>query len=270
MFSSGGEPAQTDDYDDCIAHADKNFADFLQLLASQGLAESTIVVFSADHGEAFLDHDNMVTHGGPPYAELIHVPLVVSWPGVLPAGKVFNESVSLLDVAPTILDYAGIPIPAQFQGMSLRGLIEGTGTGLFQDRTVFSYGERFLFGQDGEQFIALHAGVPLMILSPRFFRYVYEELYSDTFSAVKPPWALYCQYPNGPQHLYNLVLDPAEAEDVAQQQPQIVKEMRDQIEGYRRHEAELSIQLGTSASDRPEEFDNAHKETLRALGYLGR
>jgi len=92
---------------------------------------------------------------------------------------------------------------------------------------------------------------------------------NDVFSAVKMPWALWRKYPAGPLRLYNLALDPKEAEDVAAQHPDIVKEMSGQIEGYRGHEEELSVQLGTSGGDQRNTFDRSQKEALEALGYLG-
>ncbi len=269
MFTSGSAPAPVDYYDECIAFSSKNFGDFLQRLTTLGLAENTIVMFSSDHGEALLEH-GFDGHGGAPYIELTHVPLIISWPGMFPAGKVFNDNVCHLDVAPTILDYAGVPIPAQFQGMSLRGLLEGTGVRRFQDRTVFSCGADSPFPLAWEKllrtaFIHLLSGD-----DPMLARHFYEGYYDQVISAVKSPWAFVSQYPYGPRHLYNLALDPREAEDVASQNPEIAQAMSGQVEEYRAHEAELSAQLGTAAAGSHETFDDSQKEALKAMGYLGR
>ncbi len=267
MFSAGTAPSLMDDYDDCIAHADRNFGDVLKKLSELGLADNTLVIFSADHGEAFREHDNLKEHGGAPYAELIRVPLVVSWPGVLPAGKVFDETVCLLDMAPTLLDYAGVPVPAQFQGGSLRGLIEGTGAGPFQERTVFSQGRGSSWPRVCD-LVVCSTLASLMPVNPKLARGLQDGYFDEVFSAVKAPWALICQYPNGPKRLYNLAVDPAEAEDVAVQHPQIVNAMKVQIDAHRIHEAELSAQLGKSTAEKRDAFDNAQKEELQSLGYL--
>jgi len=268
MFSSGETPAPKDFYDDGVAHAGKNFGDLLEKLATMGLSENTLVIFCADHGEAFLEH-GMITHGGAPYMELIHVPLLVSWPGVLPAGKNFGEAVSLLDIAPTILDYAGIPIPAQFQGMSLRGLIEGTGAGAFQERTVFSHGKGSIFEPATDELAEHFLIGPMMGISPKLLRLMYTAYFDDVFSAVKPPWALWRKQTNGPVHLYNLAADPGEMQDVAEQNPDIVKAMSEQVDGYRRHEADLSAQLGTSEDSPRNTMDRDQREALKTLGYFG-
>ena len=57
------------------------------------------------------------------YREVMEVPLIFHWPGKIPEGGVIKGQVRLIDVAPTILDFAGIPPPAQIQGSSLRSLI---------------------------------------------------------------------------------------------------------------------------------------------------
>ncbi len=268
MFSSGNAPVPADYYDDGVAHANKDFEEVLAQVKALGLAENTIVIFSADHGEAFLEH-GMITHGGAPYVELIHVPLVISWPGVLPAGKVFNETVSLLDVAPTILDYASIPIPPQFQGLSLRGLMEGTDARPFQERTVFSHGVGSFFAPSTDELVEHFFLGPMMGISPKLLRFVYTRYFDDVFSAVRLPWALWRKYPDGPTHLYNLELDPGEAADVASQHPETVSQMSGLIDEHRRHEAELSLQLGTSGNGERNTIDAGQKEALEALGYLG-
>ncbi len=267
-FSSGSAPPELDNYDDGIAYASKNFDDVLKKLATLGLTDNTLVIFSADHGEAFLEHDSEDRHGNSPYMEEIHVPLVISWPGMLPAGMSFGQTVSLLDVAPTILDYAGIPIPPQFQGMSLRGLVEGTGVRPFQERTVFSCGLNSPWPLAINQ-LAQFAFFSLVDVSPRLARFMYDVNFEYVYSAVKSPWALWRNCTSGPTHLYNLALDPKESTDVAEQNPEVVQTMSGEIDEYLRQQAELSMQLGTTDADKRNTFGAAQKETIKALGYLG-
>lgn len=80
-----------------------------------------VVAFTADHGEEFGDHGQF-SHHGTFHDEVVHVPLVVH--DGEHAGR-FDEMVGLLDVAPTLVDAAGLPVPEEFHGYSLRRLYDG-------------------------------------------------------------------------------------------------------------------------------------------------
>lgn len=93
-----------------VAHLDHHVGRVLDELERLGLAESTVVVFTSDHGRLLGDHwlDNM-----PPahFDEVLRVPSLWRYPGRFPAGVVSDALVSHLDFAPTILALAGVPIP---------------------------------------------------------------------------------------------------------------------------------------------------------------
>jgi arylsulfatase A-like enzyme len=87
-------------------------------LRDLGLAERTLLVVTADHGEALGDEDDgTFLHGHSLYEELVHVPIVLSLPWSK-GGHRIADVVSAVDLAPTILDLAGIPIPESFTGTS--------------------------------------------------------------------------------------------------------------------------------------------------------
>jgi arylsulfatase A-like enzyme/4-amino-4-deoxy-L-arabinose transferase-like glycosyltransferase len=91
---------------------------------SRAFGDELLVVVTADHGEEFLEHGSLM-HSRTLYDELLHVPLLVRGAG-LPAGKRVREMVSLMDVAPTLLDWAGVPAPPGLDGRSLLPLARGT------------------------------------------------------------------------------------------------------------------------------------------------
>jgi arylsulfatase A-like enzyme len=98
---------------------------------SRAFGDDLLVVVTSDHGEEFLEHGSLM-HSRTLYDELLHVPLVLRGGG-LPTGKRVREMVSLMDVAPTLLDWAGAPVPAGLDGRSLLPLVRGTearGSGL--------------------------------------------------------------------------------------------------------------------------------------------
>ena len=107
-------------YDAEVAEVDVQVRSLQNLFKLYHLVDPIFVVL-ADHGEEFGDHGGML-HGQTLYEEVIHVPLVVVAPGVAKGGDV-TETVSLIDVAPSLLDLAEISRPASFRGRSLRGLL---------------------------------------------------------------------------------------------------------------------------------------------------
>lgn len=111
-------------YDENLAFADHQVGRLVAGLRELGLLDSTILVVSADHGEAFGDHDELL-HGTSLYDDQIHVPLVVRFPpemGLAPDRR--DEPVELLDVLPTLLEAVGVP-RSPLDGESLMGLLHG-------------------------------------------------------------------------------------------------------------------------------------------------
>jgi arylsulfatase A-like enzyme len=105
-----------DKYDGAVAYTDHELGKFVDALDRLGLADRTVVVITADHGEPLLQRGEFM-HGKSLYEELVRVPLLVLMPGAGPARR--EEIVSLIDLAPTLADVAHIPVPAQFLGKSL-------------------------------------------------------------------------------------------------------------------------------------------------------
>ena len=105
-----------DVYDAEVAQVDDGIAWLVRALTRLGILDDTVIVVTADHGEELLDHGG-TSHGQTLYDEVVHVPLVIAAPGE--QGVVDDDTVALVDVAPTILDFAGIPAPAEYEGHSL-------------------------------------------------------------------------------------------------------------------------------------------------------
>jgi len=107
-----------DAYASTVRYLDRQLGAFLAELPPQA-----VVAFTADHGEAFGEHDGCWGHGLTVYREAVHVPLLLRGPGV-PRGVEDARAVQLLDLAPTLLDLAGCPAPP---GMAGRSLLRGGG-----------------------------------------------------------------------------------------------------------------------------------------------
>lgn len=110
-------------YDAEIRYTDDQIRELFDALEQRGRLRNTLVILTADHGEAFLEHDQL-DHGHTLYEELVRVPLIVVPPGDAPQPRRLEGLTELIDLAPTILDYVGAAAPASFQGQSLRPRIE--------------------------------------------------------------------------------------------------------------------------------------------------
>jgi hypothetical protein len=109
-------------YDGAALYADSEIEKLLMELEGRGVPKESVLVYSADHGEGFLEHGRFL-HAGTVYRELTRVPLALRLPGIEPGRR--QEVVSLLDLAPTLLETLGIPRPGSFQGRSLVPLLTG-------------------------------------------------------------------------------------------------------------------------------------------------
>lgn len=104
---------------------DKYIGHILDKLDELGLADDTLVVFTTDHGHFFGQH-GLQAKGGFMYEDLIKLPFIARYPGRIPAGHRSDAIQSLVDLAPTFLSFAGLPIPHAMTGVDQSGVWAGT------------------------------------------------------------------------------------------------------------------------------------------------
>jgi len=127
------------DYARCVAGVDRGLGELLDFLEESGLAANTVVVLTSDQGFFLGEHgwyDKRFM-----YEEALRVPLVVAWPGVVPAGRVDRHLVQNLDLAPTFLELAGQAVPAGMPGRSLVPLFRGEEPPAWRDAIYYHYYE---------------------------------------------------------------------------------------------------------------------------------
>lgn len=105
-----------------VAGVDDNVGRLLDYLDESGLTDNTVVIYSSDQGWYLGEHGWYDKRWM--YEESLITPLIVRWPGVVSAGSVSNAMVSNLDFAATFLDIAGVDVPADIQGQSLKPILE--------------------------------------------------------------------------------------------------------------------------------------------------
>lgn len=174
-----------------VSQIDHNVGLVLRELETLGLASRTIVVYTADHGEMMGEHGAW-TKGGTGYEPTIRVPLIIRLPGIIPAGTRVNELACSIDLLPTLLDAAGLKIPANIQGKSLLLLPQGKTSGW----RTYAFSE--LGGNIDSQVVAVTSKTHkyVRINKGKGGKIEYEQV----FDLVKDPW-----------ETRNMVSDPAYA-----------------------------------------------------------
>ena len=215
-------------YDTQVSYVDGVLGSFWSYLEKRRLLETCLIVFTSDHGEGLGDHGES-THGFFIYQSTLRVPLIFRFPdnsGVAP-GRV-DEPVSLLDVAPTILQYVGLRRPAEFQGTDLSRVLNPKG----ENPEAEIYSES-LFARNYFGCSALE--------SLRLGRYKF-------IDAPKP-------------ELYDLALDPGEKRNLYEQRRSYAAALRGRLQAVRsRFRADHAMERTI--------LEPEAVAALRSLGYL--
>lgn len=106
----------------CLAAVDDGLGKIIELLRERGTLDNTIIVFTSDNGYFHMEHRRWDKRLA--YEESLRIPLLVVYPGRIKAGSTVTQLVTNADFAPTILSYAGIAVPSQMQGASMKPLFE--------------------------------------------------------------------------------------------------------------------------------------------------
>jgi len=187
-FSNFGHAAR-DLYDGEVAFTDFHIGRVLRALAASTVAERTAVVLTGDHGEAFGEH-GVYFHGREVWDEIVRVPLLIYVPGV--RSRRIARPVSQVDLAPTILDLAGLPEDPDARGQSL--LPE-------------------LFGAQLPQ-------RPILIDQPK------NPYYPPKRAFIDGAYKLHHAIDSNAYRLFDLAHDPGETEDLAGSDPELLRKVR--------------------------------------------
>lgn len=112
-------------YDGEIKYWDDRLGELKTALQNQQITDNALIVVTADHGDMFGEH-NKWTHANCLYEEVLRVPLLMRYSGVITAGQTVDSPVQNMDLMPTILDYAGLAVPPGLRARSVRPVLEGS------------------------------------------------------------------------------------------------------------------------------------------------
>jgi arylsulfatase A-like enzyme len=127
-------------YDSTVSYNDHVLGQLLATLSDKKLRDETLIVVTADHGEALWEYGH-AGHGSTIHQELVAVPLLIHYPPLFGKGVVVKQGVDTLSIMPTLLDAIGAPIPETVQGESLLPLTQGIGAGYPRPAIASQYEE---------------------------------------------------------------------------------------------------------------------------------
>jgi arylsulfatase A-like enzyme len=207
FFASWMPPGITDknyviaQYDGAIAYMDACIQTIFTALEVHGVLDETIIVVNGDHGETLYEHECWFDHHGM-YDNVLHVPLIIRYPGKVPAGKRVKGFNQHKDLMPTLLELANIKAKGlKFDGRSLMQLVRGE---------VASFESEF---------------------------YITECTWMRKHGWRTPQWklmiALEPDFHFKPEiELYNLIEDPEENNNLAQKHPEVVALLRQRMDAH--------------------------------------
>jgi arylsulfatase A-like enzyme len=207
-------------YDGEINYVDHEMGRLLETLDYLNLSNNTIVIFTSDHGDELLEH-GWFAHVVTSYQEIIHVPLIIRFPGIKNS-RIKNLAQSI-DIMPTILDSLNITTPSQVQGVSLLPLIK-------EGKNVNSYA--YSEGADGYRKAIIDENLT--------WKYIYN---------VK----------NKKEELYNLENDPLEQNNLIDESPEVAENLREELSRWMEENERLAESYSSSEAELKNETKEALK-----------
>ncbi len=211
-----------------ISYTDACIGQVIQTLKRLDLYDSTMIIVTGDHGEGLGEHGEKM-HGYFIYHSTTKVPLIIKLPGKREPKRI-HEKVGLVDIMPTVLAQAGLPVPNEVQGMDLSPFMSGETV-----RTT----ERRLYS--GTLVPTKYGCTPLLAIETDDWKYI---------QTAEP-------------ELYDLIRDPGEKNNLYDEQPQHARRLQAGLREI------LERHLRTGRDENTALSDTVSLERLRQLGYTG-
>jgi arylsulfatase A-like enzyme len=227
-----------DTYDARLASYDQAIATMLAALEARGLRDRTVVILTSNHGQDLFEH-GLVGHGSILYQSVLQVPLLVVDPTLEGRSGSIDAPVQGVDLAPYLLERAGIPASASMDGRSFMALLQDP-EAPWPARPAVSVANRYgLALRQGDHKIVRHTLDPL--------HNGYKPMQGE-----RPAWP-----PSTVTQLFDLAADPGEQRDLAGVEPEILATMQAELDGWA---AFLEQRSGGSAPQDAPELQQALKD----------
>jgi len=215
-------------YDRVLSSVDLAVGRLFDFLRTQSLYNDALIVVASSHGQSLGAHGED-THGIFLYDETIHVPLILKLPGNQMARRKVTNRARLLDVAPTVLELAGVPVSSQMQGQSLQRIAQ---TSSQTDQPAYARSDLAQQGFGSSQLESWRTGKYLYIRAPQ-------------------------------PELYDLSSDPSASHNLAQSSKATLETMAAQLQAL---DARLAKEPGNSTASG---LTSSEMQKLASLGYVG-
>ncbi len=230
-------------YDGGICYLDHHLGELIDFLQCKGIFENTLLIILSDHGDNFGEH-GLAGHQFCLYDSLLHVPLIMVYPNVIPSGRRISSLVSTIDIFPTILDILNIK--------GYRNDIQGRSLFPFKNRRIHD----FIYAECGESVTSIPTdSIQFKRLRPKL------KTYDKGSKCLRTESYKYILSADQNEELYDIQKDPFEKVNIANRHPDKTKYFRKQLENA----------IDTSFFG-PREFPEKNREEilnrLQALGYV--
>jgi arylsulfatase A-like enzyme len=244
-------------YDAEIVFTDTHLGRLLDRLDALDVAENSIVIVTADHGEG-LGERGYFRHALTIHNEEVHVPLMIRWPGRISPGTQFDGPVQHVDMLPTLLDLCGIERPdLAFHGVSFAERLHSAAASAVP-HDVYLYRRHYGRQSDGHLLPEMYNpgwewARPLGLQLEPF------AVIGEHYGLLRDRWKYITGPQDGSRQLYDLETDPGERINVVERHPWIADDMHAALEQW----------VGTYRRNDPLQFmlSPEEKEALEALGY---
>ena len=196
---------------------DRNVGKVLRAISESGQADNTIIIFTTDNGGVYDISKQWPLRAGKGsfYEGGIRVPLIIYQPHRFEHKKITETAVSQMDLFPTIMEWTGISDSLQFDGKSLMPLLESENDSAFKKRPLYWHFPAYLEGGNVETVDMDFRTRPVSVI-------------------LKDDWKLIENYEDGRIELYHLKTDLGEKQDVSQNCPQKVKELKTLLDNWKK------------------------------------
>ena len=182
----------------CGRVLDENVGRLMRFLEKEGLDKHTVVIYTADQGHFLGEHGFFSKRFM--YEESLRMPLIIRYPGVVEPGRVCDDFILNIDFAPTIIDLAGLPVPVEMQGESIKQILAGDTPPGWRKAVYYHYWQHLLhrdvtahYGiRTGRYKLIFYYGLPLGFTE---------------YDPVEPEWELF-DLEKDPEEMFNVYGDP--------------------------------------------------------------
>jgi len=201
-------------YNDGIKYFDEQFGDLLNFIEKENIGQETILCITSDHGDELLEHGGVGHYDSKLYNEILHVPLLLKIPGQM--GKRIEEKVSLIDLAPTLCDLAGVKKPASYKGKNL-----------FEDKEDFIFHQASFSGKK-DFWQTIKPG----------------KLDNCAIACQSGEWKYILDYSSRKEELYNLREEEGEQNNLIKIKPEIAIQMKEKLSKFLEDNPPFSLTKG--------------------------